>query len=213
MLEISWSKHLVQRFGLIVQHRIHRFERDRLSLQRHIPTLPNIFPWSFPKKRANSPTTPWDWLTAPPPALFILEAPPAPWIFPNLVFSQGSRRRPALWDWSYLPGGGFNSQGRPEERVGPGHFHGAMFATYMNQEHKTAEFNVSPTDIPNHMKFCYQQIDLLVVPSRAGCCVSCTSFHRFNVEMVDRFSRRFLLYKWKMDYNGFVGWTRYPPVN
>ena len=88
-----------------------------------------------------------------PPTVFILEAPPAPWIF-RIFVPSGSRKRPALWDWSYLPWRWFQQPGSPGRESTVGHFHGAMnaflpghgigitlvvamFATYMNQEHKT----------------------------------------------------------------------------
>lgn len=144
-----------------------------------------------------------------PPTVFILEAPPAPWIFSNLVPSRKPKTASSVGlELSSLEVVSTARVARKREYIG--HFHGAMNVfTRRNGIGITPEFNVcklyeSGTQNRNsmslqrtsqtNMKFSYQQIDLLVVPSRAGCCVSCTSFHRFNVEMVDRFSRRFLLY-------------------
>ena len=161
MLETSWSKHLVQRFGLIVQHRSHRFERDRLSLQRYIPTLPNMFPWSSPKKRP-IPQLHEIGLGLPARCVYPLR-PPGSLDFP-ISFHQEAENGQLCGIGVIFLGGGFNSQGRPEERVyrslpwGDECFYQAM----ESESHRIflclqpiwirntkPEFNVSPTDIPN----------------------------------------------------------------
>jgi len=81
-----------------------------------------------------------------PPTVFILEAPPAPWIFSNLVPSRKPKTASSVGlELSSLEVVSTARVARKREYIG--HFHGAMnvftrpwnrnFATYMNQEHKT----------------------------------------------------------------------------